>query len=121
MAKFEEIVFGVGDKVFTEGETGDVAYLIKSGKVKIVKEKDKDTHRTIATVTPGNVIGEMSLIDDQPRAASAIVLEETTVMVISKDNLQERLAKTDPVVVRLLNTFTDRLRQQSKAIVNLMQ
>lgn len=121
MAKFEEKVFDVGDRIFTEGEDGDAAYLIKSGSVKIVKEKDKDTHRTIATVKQGHIIGEMALIDNQPRAASAIVLETTAVMVISKENLQDRLAKTDPVVVRLLNTFTDRLRQQSQAIINLMQ
>jgi CRP-like cAMP-binding protein len=121
MAKFEEKVFDVGEKIFTEGDDGDAAYLIKSGKVKIVKEKDEDSHRTIATIEAGQVIGEMSLIDDQPRAASAIVLEETVVMVISKENLQERLDKTDPVVVRLLNTFTDRLRKQSEAIIDLMQ
>lgn len=121
MATFEELEFDVGDKIFVEGEAGDAAYLVKSGKVKIVKDKDKNTHRTIATIDPGQVIGEMSLIDDQPRAATAIVLEETTVMVISKENLQDRLDKTDPVVVRLLNTFTNRLRQQSQAIVDLMQ
>lgn len=121
MAAFEEQTFDIGETLFKEGDAGDNAYLVKSGKVKIVKEKGDTSNRTLATVGSGHVIGEMALIDDKPRAASAIALEISVVMVINKSNFQDRLAKTDPVIVRLLNTFTDRLREQSQKVIDLMQ
>jgi CRP/FNR family transcriptional regulator, cyclic AMP receptor protein len=120
MAAFEEKTFDIGQTLFKEGEPGNNAYLIKSGKVKIVKDKGDDSKRTLATIGGGHIIGEMALIDDKPRAASAVALDLTVAMVISKDNFQERLGKTDPVIVRLLNTFADRLREQSQRVVELM-
>lgn len=121
MSAFEQKTFEIGDTLFTEGDQGDVAFLIKTGKVKIVKEKSDESKRTLAMIGPGHIIGEMALIDDKPRAASAIALEATVAMVISKQNFQDRLGKTDPVIVRLLNTFVDRLREQSKTIIEMMQ
>ncbi len=120
MSAFKEKRFGIGETLFKEGKPGSNAYLIKSGKVKIVKEKGDTSNRTLAKIGAGNIIGEMALLDDQTRAASAIALEATVAMVITKENFQERLAKCDPVMVRLLNTFANRLREQSKTVVNLM-
>jgi len=112
--------YQIGEKIFEEGEDGDKAYLIKSGEVKITKIAKDDYPRTIATVKVGNIIGEMALIDDQPRAASAIVLEKTEVLVISKEEFQKRLGKSDQVIGLLMQTFTNRLRQQAKQIIELM-
>ncbi len=120
MTAFEQKTFDIGETLFKEGNAGNNAYLIKSGKVKIVKDKGDESNRTIATIGAGNVIGEMALIDDKPRAATAIAIELTVAMVITKDNFQERLSKTDPVIVRLLNTFADRLRVQSQKVIDLM-
>ena len=67
----------------------------------------------------GGIIGEMALIDNQPRAATATALNDTTVVVITNQDLQARLAKTDPVVLRLLNTFTQRLREQGRVFTEI--
>jgi len=112
--------YRIGEKIFTEGEAGKQAYLIKSGEVKITKIAKDDTPRTIATVKAGHIIGEMALIDDQPRAASAVVLEPTEVLIISKEEFQKRLGDSDQVISLLMQSFTTRLRQQAQQIIELM-
>lgn len=114
----ETQTFLVGDTIFKEGEEGQHAYLIKSGEVKITKIDDQDRPMTIATLKKGNIIGEMALIDDAPRAASAISLDQTEVMVITKEEFQKRLSNSDQVIGLLLQTFTQRLRQQAERAVN---
>ncbi len=111
--------YKIGDTIFTEGARGEHAYLIKSGEVKITKTGKDDYQRTIATVKKGQIIGEMALIDDAPRAATAIALDNTDVLVISKEEFQKRLSNSDQVISLLLQTFTNRLRQQAQQIIEL--
>ena len=104
--------FTAGDVIFSEGEAGDVAYLIVSGTVDILKRAgDRDI--VIGQVGPGNIIGEMALIDSQPRMATARTAEETTVNVIPREAIKARLDKLekfDPVLRRLMGMFVDRMR-----------
>ena len=113
---FNEKNFDVGDYLFKEGDEGEEAYLIKSGQIKISRQVGENDQRTIATIGKGDIIGEMALIDGKPRAATAICIEPVTVVVVTGELLQQRLAKTDPVVMQLLNTFTKRLREQADII-----
>ncbi|MCW8915837.1 MAG: cyclic nucleotide-binding domain-containing protein [Magnetovibrio sp.] len=114
----EKKTYLVGDTIFKEGEPGEHAYLIKSGEVKITKLDGNEQPTTIAVLKKGNIIGEMALIDDHPRAASAISLDHTEVMVISKEDFQARLKKSDQVIGLLLQTFTQRLRAEANKAVN---
>lgn len=115
----ESKTFHLGETIFKEGDDGACAYLIKSGEVKITKVGSDDYPRTIATVKKGHIIGEMALIDNEPRAASAVALDNTEVLVISKEEFQARLSNSDQVIGLLLKTFTDRLREQAKQIIKL--
>ena len=105
--------FVAGEIVFSEGDVGDHAFILKSGKVKITVKVADETPRTLATIGPGGIFGEMALIDDAVRAASAVVLEEAEAMVISQDDFHARLKKSDPVIGLLLKIYTDRLREQT--------
>ena len=111
--------FEVGQTIFKEGDVGDVAYLIKDGSVKITKIGRDDCQKTIAKVGKGSILGEMALIDDDTRSATAIAIDATEVMVIQRDELKNRLEKTDPVVNRLLQTMSARLKKQAKLIAEL--
>lgn len=115
----ESQTYQIGATIFKEGDVGNMAYLVKSGSVKITKLSRDDTPRTIATVGPGNIIGEMALIDDEPRAATAITLDQTEVLLITKDEFQKRLQTSDQVISLLLQTFTNRLRQQAQQIIDM--
>jgi hypothetical protein len=101
-----------GDFVFHEGDEGDEAYLILSGNVNIVR-KIGDENIVIAQVGPGSIIGEMALIDSEPRMASARVVANSVLTIIPAKDLQIRLdnlEKTDPVMRRLVGMFVQRMR-----------
>ena len=107
----------VGETLFEEGEIGDEAYLIIKGEVEIYQRVgNKDN--IIANLGKGEIIGEMSLIDNQPRMASARVTGDATLMVISQASLKRRLQRLhqeDRVMRRLLDVLVHRLRGDAPA------
>lgn len=111
--------FEVGQTIFKEGDEGDEAYLIKEGEVKITKIGNDDMPTTIAKFGKGAILGEMALIDDDTRSASAVAIDVTEVLVIQRQELMSRLEKSDPVVNRLLKTLSSRLRDQATLIASL--
>ncbi len=108
-----------GRKLFEEGDEGREAYLISEGQVEIYRLRG-GREEVIATLGRGEVIGEMSLIDDLPRAASARTRPGTSLVVISQDELQKRLAaleSADRPLKLLIDALIQRLRGQAKGPV----
>ncbi len=83
-------VFPPGALIFEEGMPGYEAYVVEYGRVAVFKTV-KDRRVPLGTVVPGGIFGEMALIDDQPRMASAQAVEETACVIIGKDRLTEQL------------------------------
>lgn len=111
-AKGGETALAKGQVLFHEGEEGAEAYLVVEGSVEVYR-----THRGqkqhLATLGRGEIVGEMSLIDNQPRMASVCAAEDTQLICISQKNLHDRLAKleeSDKVLHFLLKTVVRRLR-----------
>ena len=115
----EKRTFEIAETLFNEGDKGTCAFLIKQGEVKITKLDGQSKKKTIAHLGKGNIIGEMALIDDAPRAATAIAMGQVETMEVSREDFQKRLEKSDPVISLLLQTLTDRLRTQSKKLAHL--
>lgn len=93
-------VFEAGTTIFHEGEMGHEAYVVEYGHVSVFKTvKDKIVH--LGEIMPGGIFGEMALIDDQPRMASAVAEVETACVVIAKERLSEQLEKA-PKGVRVI-------------------
>ncbi|MEW5729297.1 MAG: cyclic nucleotide-binding domain-containing protein [Pseudomonadota bacterium] len=105
----ERKVFYAGQKIFKEGDRGDRAYLIQDGTVEIAKNG-----MTLASLGKGELFGEMALVDDQPRMASAIALTDCSVVIISRDTFREKLAKADPFIRGLLNIFVRNIRNLTR-------
>lgn len=106
-----------GQVLFEEGDSGAEAYLILSGNVEIYR-KIGNNEEVIAKVGRGHIIGEMSLIDNQPRMASARVLEGGQVSVIDQGNLSARLENlnnSDKVLRRLLDVLVKRIRGEGNS------
>ncbi len=104
--------------LFNEGDSGSEAYLILSGEVEIFRQQGNH-EEIIAKVGRGDIIGEMSLIDNQPRMASARVLEGGKVTIIDQDNFSARLdnlEKNDRVLRRLIDVLVNRMRGEGRAI-----
>lgn len=107
-----------GQPLFLEGDEGHTAFLIEEGAVMIYKKQDDGGEKSIAVLRRGDILGEMSLIDDAPRAAAAKALETTTVAMIPRDMFQQRLDKSDPIVRMLLKVFVQRLRDATHKAIN---
>jgi len=104
--------FETGDMIFEEGDGGEEAYLVVAGSVEIFR-KAGNNEKVLATLGRGDIFGEISLIDHQPRMASARSLEETQLTIINKETLRQRLDRleeTDRVLRRLIDILADRLR-----------
>ena len=107
---------GSGQILFEEGDPGNEAYLVVDGEVEIFR-KAGNRETVLATIGRGEVIGEMSLIDNQPRMASARTLAGTELVVISQESLTARLdtlESADRVLRRLIDVLVDRLRGQAR-------
>jgi len=101
-----------GTILFEEGDAGDQAYLVASGAVEIFL-RIGEREMPIATLERGEIFGEMALIDNSPRAASARAVGDTVLTSISRENFQHRLdklAESDKVFRRLIDIFAARLR-----------
>lgn len=105
----ERKVFYAGQKIFSEGDRGDRAYLIQSGSVDIIKNE-----MPLATLNAGELFGEMALIDDKPRMATAMAQTDVTVVIISRDSFNEKLSKADPFIRGLLNIFVRNIRNLTR-------
>ena len=113
----ERLMFKPGDIIFEEGDIGDMAYLIINGEVEIFRSSG-NRERVLATLDRGEIIGEMSLIDNSPRMASARSLTDLELSTISRDSLQqrlERLEENDRVLRRLIAVLVSRIRGQAQS------
>ena len=101
----ERRTYDDGRYIFREHESGDQAFILVSGSVEIVRVVDNEI-RVLATLGQGEIFGEMALIDDQPRMASARAAGQVTAAIISRDLFKAKLARTDPFIRALLKIFS---------------
>jgi len=98
-----------GETVFREGEAGSSAYVVQSGEIVIIRTIDGEEVE-LGTIGVGGIFGEMALIDDKPRMATAKVKNGATVVTISKAMYQEKLKTTDPFIRALLRIMVETVR-----------
>ena len=98
-----------GEWLFREGDQGDTAFVIENGLLEICREQEGQRER-IAQLGPGDLLGEMSLIDKLPRSASAYARLPTRLRVLTPEHLNEKLADADPLLRLLLKMILKRYR-----------
>ncbi|OAN45617.1 cAMP-binding protein [Paramagnetospirillum marisnigri] len=103
------VVFPAGTVIFSEGEPGTTAYVVESGKVEVYKTV-ADKTIPIGRIDQGGIFGEMALIDDHPRMASAKALEETACVIIGKERLFQQMDKAPRGVRVIVNALLGNIR-----------
>jgi CRP-like cAMP-binding protein len=121
----ESFQAGAGAEICRQGEKGDFLCLICQGRVDIVKKDISQADKVIASLGPGNTIGEMSLIDGEPRSALAIIHTPATLLILTQENF-DRLAENHPrlwgkLVMRIARILSRRLRQTSGILAEYLQ
>jgi len=105
----EVLNFPKGKVLFKQGEKGDAAYIVNSGAVGMYREA-QGRKIPLATVRRGELFGEMAVIDDSPRMATAFTLEDSAVMVVPIRVMMDKLRKADPFIRALIHMLMNNLR-----------
>jgi len=105
--------FQQGDVIFCEYEPGDNFYMIQSGRVQIVKIIE-DVERTIAVLNPGEIFGEMAILEEAPRSATAVAMDPVTALEFNRENFEILLQGNPQVALTLLKMFSIRVHDQKR-------
>lgn len=109
-AEFPRRTFATGDAIVEEGDAGDAAYIIVTGKCEVVRAEPWGTS-VLGTIGPGDVFGEMAIMTEGPRTATVRAIEPTTVLVVTSDALEQEMAALKPWMATLLKSLARRFRQ----------
>lgn len=120
MSIFERfaVTFKKGDIIFCEYEPGDTFYLIQSGRVQIVKIMD-DIEKIIDILNPGEIFGEMAILEEAPRSASAIALDPVKALAFTRENFEVLMMGNPQIALKLLKLFTKRIYDQKRRFMIL--
>ena len=102
--------YKAGRHVFQEGDPGDGLYIIVEGKVQITCLVGQDQRRVLSRLGAGDFFGEMAVLDNQPRSATATAEIDTQVYFILRDDLLKILARSPSLAVSLVKEFSLRMR-----------
>ncbi len=111
--------FRAGDVLFREGERGEEMYVIQSGLVQVVKRVGAD-ERPLATLGRGEFVGEMAILNDKPRTATAVVLEDAKCLVIGAATLENMISSNTEIALRLVKKLARRLDSADEMIQILL-
>jgi CRP-like cAMP-binding protein len=92
-------IYPAGSIIFNEGDTGDALFIIQSGQVRIAKKSAED-EMTLAYLKSGDIFGEMGLLENQPRSASAFAHTDCSLMRVEGDNFDQVMSQ--PAIVQRL-------------------
>jgi EAL domain-containing protein (putative c-di-GMP-specific phosphodiesterase class I) len=109
MSSAYRIELAAGQTLFREGDAATTAFLIERGTLRVTATRD-GVPMLLGDLRAGALIGEMAVLDDSPRTATAIALEPCVLMAIDRDQFGERLATADPVLRGLLLSQLARYR-----------
>jgi CRP-like cAMP-binding protein len=105
--------------IFAETMPGRELYIIQKGSVKITKIVN-DNEVLLAVLKPGDIFGEMSLIENKPRSASAIAYEESVLLAVNKENFSRMVTTQPQIISRLTQLLAERIWFIYKQLANTL-
>lgn len=111
--------FPQGTVLFREGDPGKEMFVLQSGKVAISK-RVRDVEKILAILGPGEFFGEMAIISNRPRNASATVAEDARLLVIDPKTFEGMIRGNSEIAVRMIKKLAERLTEADAQIENLL-
>jgi CRP-like cAMP-binding protein len=114
-----------GAVLFREGDKGDFMCIVLEGKLEIHKEDNRHKDKTISTVLPGRSLGEMTIVDGEPRSATAVVVAPSVLAVLTQENfltlMHEKPALSAKLLLKIAQFLSQRLRLTSGILVDYLE
>ena len=105
--------------LFAEGESGPELYIIQKGSIRITKIVD-DNEVLLALLQAGDIFGEMALLDNKPRSASAIANEDSVLMAVNRANFKGMVVEQPKVISRLTSSLAERIWNLNRQLRNTL-
>jgi len=110
----QERHFGEQNVIFREGDPGDGVYFVKDGTVEIYSLVGGNTRRTLSQLGPGEIFGEMAVIEHRPRSATALAARDTDVYFLPRGEMLSLIERSPALALGLLQHVSHRLRDFSQ-------
>jgi CRP/FNR family cyclic AMP-dependent transcriptional regulator len=111
--------FPKGTVLFQEGEPGKDMFVVQAGRISISK-KVRDVEKVLAVLGPGEFFGEMAIISNKPRNATAAVTEDAKLLVIDPKTFEAMIRGNSEIAVRMIKKLAERLGEADAQIENLL-
>ena len=108
-----------GAVLFTQGQLGNVAFIVRDGLVDIMVASVDGRDLQLYEVRPGDYFGEMALLEGRPRSASAVCREASEVLALQRNDLLAALQRHPSIMLRMLQAMSRRLRQADRRLESL--
>ncbi len=109
-----------GAVIVFRDDPGDALYVVAEGQVKVVLVAEDGREVILSVLGPGHVFGEMALLDEQPRSAHVIAMQDSILLVLRREDFQAQLRATPGLAIGLLRELTRRLRRADEQIGRLV-
>src|SRR5215212_6802587 len=109
-----------GSVILFEDDPGDSLYIVREGRVKVVLVGEDGREVILGVLSVGDHFGELSLIDDRPRSAHVIAMEESHLLVLHREDFRRRVESSPAVAWSLLTELSRRLRRADEKIGGLV-
>ena len=112
-----ESSFSAGQSIFKEGDPADGMYIVKTGQVQISALLETGERQILSQVSPGDVFGEMAVLDNQPRSASASAERDSSVYFVPRDELVTLFQDFPDLAMNMVQEISGRLREFNRQYI----
>jgi uncharacterized membrane protein len=114
--RIELLKYKNGESIFRFGDAGHALYIVRSGEVEIFVINDQGEKIVLETAKPGDVFGEVSLLDNGPRTASVSAIADVEVLRLDREHFEDYVRVYTPAALNLLSVIARRLRNTDEMI-----
>jgi len=111
--------FRQSEAIFQQGDPGQMLYLIESGQVRIYVQDEEGQETSVGMFGPGEIFGELAVIDGLPRSASAVVMEDTVVYTLNRDSFREHMRNSPQLALNFMRALSVRVRSSTQQVESL--
>jgi CRP/FNR family transcriptional regulator len=108
--------FPAATRVFHEGDHSDACYIVRTGSFRVTREHSDGRAITLATLGPGDIFGELAMLDGEVRSASVEALEDSELLALPANEVRALLARHPEITVKLVAALVRRLRTANERI-----